>query len=92
MRDALKILGFNECYHQVTLGHNPDDARLWKKALDAKFHGRGKPFEREDWDALLGHCQAVCDLPAIQFAKELMDTYPDARVILTNRDIDSWHK
>ncbi len=40
---------------------------------------------------LLGHCQAVCDVPAACFATELMEAYPDAKVILTNRDIDAWY-
>jgi hypothetical protein len=25
------------------------------------------------------------------FVDELLEMYPDAKVILTNRDIDSWH-
>jgi hypothetical protein len=36
--------------------------------------------------------QAVCDVPAVCFAKELMQAYPEAKVILTNRDIESWHE
>jgi hypothetical protein len=92
MRDALKLLGLNECYHQVTLIQNPDDAKLWKQAFAAKYHGQGRPFNSDDWDALLGHCQAVCDIPAMHFAEELMDAYPDAKVILTHRDLDAWHK
>lgn len=36
--------------------------------------------------------QSVCDLPAIAFGPELMRAYPDAKIILTNRDPDSWHK
>ena len=35
--------------------------------------------------------QSVCDLPAIAFGPELMDAYPDAKIILTNRSVDSWH-
>lgn len=33
----------------------------------------------------------MCDWPAIAFAPELIATYPNAKVILTNRDVDSWH-
>ena len=33
----------------------------------------------------------MCDLPAIAFGPELMDAYPDAKIILTNRSVDSWH-
>lgn len=33
---------------------------------------------------------AVCDVPAALFYHELMTAYPDAKVILTIRDVDSW--
>jgi hypothetical protein len=35
--------------------------------------------------------QAVCDWPACAFAKELIEAYPNAKVILSTRDVDSWH-
>ena len=35
--------------------------------------------------------QAVCDWPACAFAKELIEAYPNAKVILTTREVDSWH-
>ncbi|KAM3066198.1 hypothetical protein ACMFMG_012141 [Clarireedia jacksonii] len=68
----------------------PRDCEMWMCALRAKYDGIGN-FEKKDWDALLGHCQAVCDFPAAAFAPELIAAYPDAKVILTNRDVDSWH-
>jgi Sulfotransferase domain len=36
---------------------NPPDATMWKRAFDAKYHGKGKPFTREEWDQLLGETQ-----------------------------------
>lgn len=69
----------------------PRDNELWMQAIKAKWDGEGK-FDKEDWDQLLGHCQAVCDLPAAAFASELIAAYPKAKVILTIRDPDSWHK
>ena len=36
--------------------------------------------------------QAVCDVPAACFPEELIAAYPEAKIILTNRDIDAWHK
>lgn len=65
---------------------------MWLKALQAKFHGRGKRFGREEFDQLLGHCQAVTDIPAACFAEELIEAYPNAKVILSYRDIDAWHE
>jgi hypothetical protein len=69
---------------------NPPDCLMWQDAFAAKYDGIGT-FGREQWDQLLGHCQAICDWPAVAFAKELIEAYPDAKVILNTRDIDSWH-
>jgi hypothetical protein len=69
---------------------NPPDCLMWSDALASKYDGKGT-FGREQWDQLLGHCQAVCDWPAVAFAKELIEAYPDAKVLVTTRDIDSWH-
>ncbi len=39
--------------------NNPTDSRIWKKAFDAKYYGKGKPFTRDEWDQLLGETQVV---------------------------------
>lgn len=36
--------------------------------------------------------KAVCDWPAMCFSRELIQAYPDAKVILTTRDVDVWHR
>ncbi|KUL82887.1 hypothetical protein ZTR_09008 [Talaromyces verruculosus] len=69
---------------------NPPDCLMWHDALTAKYDGIGE-FGRKEWDQLLGDCQAVCDWPACAFAKELIEAYPQAKVILTTRDVNSWH-
>ncbi|KAH6970902.1 P-loop containing nucleoside triphosphate hydrolase protein [Ilyonectria sp. MPI-CAGE-AT-0026] len=92
MRAAMKQLGYVDTYHMMNCSiENPPDALMWMDALTAKYDKKGKPFTREDWDQLLGGSQAVCDWPAIAFAKELIEAYPEAKVVLTNRDVDSWH-
>jgi hypothetical protein len=92
MRAAMKQLGYVDTYHMMNCSiENPPDALMWMDALAAKYDGKGKPFTRDDWDQLLGNAQAVCDWPAIAFAKELIEAYPEAKVVLTNRDVHSWH-
>ena len=71
---------------------NPRDCEMWAQAFRAKFEGKGKPFRRAEFDMLLGHCQAVVDNPCICFAEELIAAYPEAKVILTNRDVNDWYK
>jgi hypothetical protein len=92
MRAAMQQLGYVDTYHMMSASiENPPDALMWHEALRAKYDGVGAPYTRADWDQLLGHCQAVCDWPAIAFAKELIEAYPEAKVVLTDRDVDSWH-
>ncbi|CAJ2503510.1 Uu.00g109040.m01.CDS01 [Anthostomella pinea] len=92
MRAAMKQLGYVDTYHMMNCSiENPPDALLWMDALRAKYDGVGQPFTRKDWDRLLGNSQAVCDWPACAFAKELIEAYPEAKVVLTGRDVDSWH-
>jgi hypothetical protein len=91
LRQALQQLGYSKTYHMMCASvENPPDCLMWQDALTAKYDGVGK-FGRKEWDQLLGDCQAVCDWPACAFAKELIETYPDAKVILTVRDVESWH-
>ncbi|KXX75845.1 hypothetical protein MMYC01_206628 [Madurella mycetomatis] len=48
------------------------------------------PFQRADWDALWGDkYDAVTDL-ASPFAIELIKAYPDAKVVVVQRDFDKW--
>ncbi|KAF5016106.1 hypothetical protein F66182_12319, partial [Fusarium sp. NRRL 66182] len=91
LRAALKRLGYLDTYHMMSASvENPPDCAMWYDALTAKYDGKGE-FGKKEWDQLLGHCQAVCDWPAVAFGRELISAYPDAKVILTNRDIDKWH-
>lgn len=34
--------------------------------------------------------QAITDIPCIMFVDELVIAYPEAKVILISRDVDSW--
>lgn len=91
LRMALKELGYNDTYHMMNASvENPPDCLCWMDAFAAKFEGKSG-LGRQEWDALLGDCMAVCDWPAVAFAEELIQIYPDAKDILTTRDIDSWH-
>ena len=88
----MKQLGYVDTYHMMSCSlENPPDALMWMDALCAKYDGQGRKFTREDWDQLLGDAQAVCDWPSIAFARELIEAYPEAKVVLTNRDVHSWH-
>lgn len=90
MQEALSILGYPSPYHYSSIFANIKDTDMWIEALDAKYKGRGKPYGRKEWDQLLGHCGAVTDAPSACFWRELTKAYPEAKVVLTERDEDKW--
>ncbi|KAJ7354241.1 P-loop containing nucleoside triphosphate hydrolase protein [Mycena albidolilacea] len=77
--EALEALGYRETHHMQSILRNPAEVDMWREAIDAKFFGKGKPH-------------AVTDLPAILFSEELIAAYPEAKVVLTNRDPAKWWK
>ncbi|KAJ6502765.1 P-loop containing nucleoside triphosphate hydrolase protein [Mycena vitilis] len=92
MRAALSILGYGDTHHIGRVMANPAEIDAWNAAIDAKFHGKGEPYGRAEWDRLLGEYKAVADVPGILFAKELVQAYPHAKIIVTTRPPDRWWK
>ncbi|KAL9617638.1 MAG: hypothetical protein Q9204_008472 [Flavoplaca sp. TL-2023a] len=89
MYAALNVLNL-PCFHSFSLFSRVPDCKFWSAALDAKFFSKGAPFTLTQWDQLLSDYAAVTDVPATPFAEDLIAAYPDAKVILMERDIDSW--
>ena len=77
---ALEQLGFGPCHHMVEVFMHPESVPLWVAA------GEGKP----DWDAIFAGYQAMVDYPGCKFWRELMDYYPDAKVLHSTRDPERW--
>lgn len=77
-----KLLGA-PCYHMLEVFRNPSHVRLWHDAA------LNKPV---DWDKLFEGYVAAVDWPASAYWPELMKQYPDALVLLSVRDPDSWWK
>jgi hypothetical protein len=68
-----------------------NDAPQWTRAIEGKY-GNGTPFTKKDWDKLLGNSQALCDLPGALFATELAQIYPEAKLVILNRDPEAWYE
>ncbi|KAI7543863.1 hypothetical protein KC331_g7154 [Hortaea werneckii] len=94
LREALSILGFQKVYHMsYVFQQKPSDSKIWLRAFDAKYRNLGAPFSREDWDEILGDCDAVSDFPCAAFSEELIAAYPEAKVILSVRDTpEIWYR
>ncbi|ETS85787.1 hypothetical protein PFICI_03812 [Pestalotiopsis fici W106-1] len=88
--EALIQLGISPIYHMREVGQNNHQA-AWAEAMDAKFEGKGKPYGREEFDKILGDFEGLADYPAVIFPAELIEAYPEAKIILTLRsDEDKW--
>lgn len=64
----------------------------WTEAMNCKYFGQGKPYDKEDFDRLRGKYDALLDIPACLFWDDFHELYPDVKIILTSRSADSWFK
>jgi hypothetical protein len=94
LRTALLTLGYSRIWHGFDLpATRPDDCPLWVGLLQAKARGIDEPGRNFNWDILLGDCDGVMDMPPGIFAEDLLDFYPEAKVVLNRRaDMDAWHR
>ena len=82
LKAALEILGFMKTHHMLEVLPSSKQTNLWYDI------GKGLP---PDWDEVFEGYQACVDFPASSYYKELQAHYPDAKVILTIRDVDKWY-
>jgi Sulfotransferase domain len=73
---ALELLGFGPCYHVAEVQEHPEQIALWTAAANGGVA----------WDALFGSYESTVDFPACVVYRELMEAYPEAKVLLTVRD------
>ena len=78
---ALERLLGAPCYHMIETFGRPDDIPVWHRAVDG---------ELPDWSEFLSDYRAAVDWPVCAFWRELSDAFPDAVVLLSTRDPDSW--
>ncbi len=79
---ALTMLGY-PCYHMAEVAMRPAHIEAW--------HGlicKGHPI---DWHDLFGEFEATVDAPAAFFWRDLLEAFPDAKVLLNLRDPESWY-
>ena len=83
LKNALEHVGFRPCYHMTELFGKPGADEQWEAIT------RGKVV---DWNTVFEGYQATVDWPACAVYKELMQAYPEAKVLLSVRDPDKWYE
>ena len=81
MKAALERLGFGPCYHMFEIFTHPDHVDRWLPVTSGPV----------DWDRVFEGYQSTQDWPASHFWRELADTYPEAKIVLTVRDPHAWY-
>ena len=79
---ALEMLGFGPCYHMVDVLADLDQAKLWQRALDGEA----------PWEQIFDGFNSTVDWPGGYFYRELIDVYPDAKVLLSVREAQAWER
>ena len=79
---ALEQLGFAPSYHWVDLLADLSQLELWERAMDGEA----------DWPQMFGESRSTVDWPGGYFYRELSEAYPDAKVLLSVRDPESWER
>ncbi|MGO9488589.1 MAG: sulfotransferase family protein [Solirubrobacteraceae bacterium] len=78
---ALEHLDCGPCYHMRDLLMDLETGLpLWEAVAD------GKP----DWPAVFGEACSTVDWPSAFFYRDLMEAYPEAKVLLSVRDGGEW--
>ena len=83
LKVALERLLGAPCYHMVEVFAHPEHVAAWHAAA------RG---EMPDWEQLFRGYAAAVDWPASAFWPEIADAFPDAVILLSERDPESWWK
>jgi hypothetical protein len=79
---GLEMLGLAPCYHMVNVLGDLDQVQLWRRALEHDVA----------WDEIFGDFQSTVDWPGSYFYKELIEAYPDAKVLLSVREAEAWER
>jgi hypothetical protein len=83
LKASLETLGY-PCYHmqEVINGYKRGDVQRWDDLL------RGQ--SGMDFRNLLEGFEATVDFPTCMYFRELLELFPDSKVILSTRDPDKW--
>jgi hypothetical protein len=82
VKAALERLGFGPCYHGMEALRRCRDGEHWLAAYEAGG--------AVDWSVIFEGYRATMDWPTICFWEQLATAYPDAKILLTDRDPERW--
>jgi hypothetical protein len=82
LKAALEQIGCGPSFHMIDLLRHPERAGMFLAALGG---------EEVEWDEVLDGFRSTVDWPGCTFYQEILAAYPEAKVILSVRDPESWY-
>lgn len=79
---ALEALGFRPCHHMAEIFASPQQRTIWRSIAQG---------QSPDWNAAFAGFRAAVDWPSAYFWRQTSAFYPEAKILLTMRDSESWH-
>jgi sulfotransferase family protein len=79
---ALEMLGFGPCYHMVNVLGDLNKTADWRAALDG----------RADFREVFAEFGSSVDWPGSFFYRELIEVFPEAKVLLSLRSGEDWER
>src|ERR1700741_5475813 len=83
LKAALEQLGAGPCFHMIDLVRAPAPLAQWKVAANGT---------RVAWPRLLAGWESTVDWPGCSFWRDMVETWPDAPVLLSVRDPEAWYR
>jgi hypothetical protein len=83
MKAALELLGFGPCYHMEEVVRRASHIAAWEACSQG---------EAPDWLALFASFGSTVDFPASVVYLDILEAFPDAKVLHTVRKPDQWYE
>ncbi len=78
---ALEHLGYGPCHHMFEIRDNPEQLAGWEAAADGKS---------VDWHQVFANYRSQVDWPGARYWRELVEAFPQAKVLLSVREANGW--
>jgi hypothetical protein len=82
LKGALEQLGFGPSFHMIDVARYPELLPQWQAAADG---------QSADWTQVFEGWESTVDWPACTYWEQIWETFPDAKVLLSVRDPESWY-
>lgn len=84
LKVALDRLGFGPGYHMFDIVSSEERLGQWEKIVCEA--------QRPDWPAVFDGYTSAIDGPCAIYYRQIMEAFPEAKIILTVRDADDWYR